>query len=125
MGCEGNLFISMPRGDVVPLEFDIYESDGETITQMDFDDIFFTVKKNFTDRNYKFQKRLSDGNIVRDRDWHYHILIDAEDTNYLPFGDYVFDIELVKHNLTVPDIKQTIVGKLILSEESTYASNEE
>jgi hypothetical protein len=124
MGCNDILKIVMPRGDVRPLQFDVLEADGETMTDIEFDDIYFTVKKNFTDRDFKFQKKLSDGTITKDDDGHYHTFIDSTDTDILPFGEYVFDIELKKSNASVPDIKQTTVGRLIITEESTYARNE-
>ena len=125
MSCRDILTIVMPRGDVRPIQFDVYESDGETMTDIVFDDIFFTVKKNFTDKDPRFQKRLSDGSITKDEEGHYHTVIYSTDTDVLPFGEYVFDIELKKSNASVPDIKQTTVGRLIITEESTYARNEE
>ena len=125
MGCNDILRIVMPRGDVRPLQFDVLETDGETISDIEFDDIYFTVKKNFTDRDFKFQKKLSNGSITKDSEGHYHTVIDSADTDNLPFGDYVFDIELKKENSSVPNIKQTTIGRLIVTEESTYAGNEE
>lgn len=125
MTCNKNgLSIIMPRGDVRPVKFEVVESDGETKTDIEFDDIYFTVKKNFTDAKFKFQKRLSDGTITKGEDEYYHFTIEADDTNPLPFGSYVFDIELVKNNLMSPEIKQTTVGGLILTDESTHARNE-
>ena len=54
--CE-SLSIIMPRGDVRSEKFEILESDGETKSDIEFDDIYFTVKRNFTDTKYLFQKR--------------------------------------------------------------------
>lgn len=123
--CVSELSIVMPRGDVRPFKFGVYEPDGETISDIEFDDIFFTVKKNASDLKFVFQKRLSDGTIsAKDEDGLYGVVIEAADTDPLPFGEYVFDIEVFKNNLKSPAIKQTTRGVLILENEVTYARNE-
>jgi len=43
-----------------------------------------------------------------------------EDTDNMCFGEYMFDIELV----IVGELKQTFVGKFILTAEVTFAENE-
>lgn len=59
------------------------------------DDIFFTVKKDYRDRDFVLQKRLSDGGIVFDsEDGHYHFTILPEDTDSLEFGSYDFDLKI-------------------------------
>ncbi len=110
--------ISMPRGDIRPIQFTVFNSNGE-ISNIDFDEIYFTVKRSFRDRSALFQKRLSDGTIEKNENG-YRFVIRPEDTDRLDVDRYVFDIELVLDD----DIKQTTVGELILTDEVTFASNE-
>lgn len=119
---DENMSIIMPRGDIREVLFNVYvDEDGEEVIYTDdFDEIYFTVKEFFEDEEYLFQKRLTSGTITKDETSTYHIPIEPEDTNDLEFGEYMFDIELVTGN----SIKQTTTGRLILTYESTYASNE-
>lgn len=119
---DENMSIIMPRGDIREVLFNVYVDDQgqEVIYTDDFDEIYFTVKELFEDEEYLFQKRLTSGTITKDEESTYHLTIEAQDTNELEFGEYVFDIELVAGST----IKQTTTGKLVLSYESTYASNE-
>ena len=111
--------IVMPRGDLRQVAFTIRSpDDGSPIT--DFSEIFFTVKKTYKDRLFLFQKRLTKGDIVLNEEDGYQFTILPKDTDKLPFGEYVYDIEVVREE----DIKQTFAGRLLLSEEVTYSENE-
>ena len=116
------IHIYLPRGDIRDIPFEVYTvvDDEDVIYTDDFDEIYFTVKKRFTDEEYVFPKRLTNGSITKDIDSIYHISIEPEDTNDITFGDYVFDIEVVTGNV----IKQTTTGSITIGYESTYASNE-
>lgn len=111
------LNITMPRGDLRAVKFKVNQG---TSIYTDFDEIFFTVKKSFNNRNALFQKKLSDGTIILREDDLYHLRIEPEDTDGLDYGTYAFDIELVKGDT----IKQTTVGELVLTNEVTFAENE-
>ena len=113
------LQIVMPRGDRVSKSFIIRGPDKQPFTGT-LDEIYFTVKKSFMDRNYKFQKKLSDGSIASVGGGRYQFTILPEDTDGLNFEDYDFDIEVIKYN----EIKKTFAGKLILTVESTHRGNE-
>ena len=112
--------IIMPRGDLYPVSFQIYETEDD-ITHIDFTQIYMTCKKSNKDRIPLFQKSLSSGSITKVSDGQYQFMIEPEDTNNLQFGEYDFDIELINDN---PRIKQTITGTIRLSEETTWAVNE-
>ena len=112
------LKITMPRGDMKPVEFYISDIDSED-TDIEIDEIYFTVKKGFIYNDIIFQKRLSTGEIEQKEGYTYSFVIEPEDTDNLKFGEYSFDIEIVG-----PSLKKTFVGKLILSEEATWATNE-
>jgi hypothetical protein len=113
------LKISIPRGDIRNFKIAIKDPSGD-LTGLTFDDIYFTVKRGYLNQEFKFQKRLSDGTITKNEEGYYLFSILPNDTNNLPFGDYDFDIEIVKDDA----IKQTTVGVLTLTKEVTYQSNE-
>lgn len=111
------LRIQMPRGDIRPVNFVVK---GLKDCDIEFDEIYFTVKLASTRPGFLFQKRLSTGDIEIMEDGSYQFTIDSEDTNQLKYGRYVFDFELVSG----ADIKQTFIGELILTDEATHAENE-
>lgn len=113
------LNITMARGDIEACPFDITDSNGQLL-DIDFDEIYFTVKRNFSDRTFLFQKRLGAGTIEKIETGKYTFTIEPNDTDYLSFGKYVFDIELLYEN----EIKKTFTGILTLTEESTHYVNE-
>ena len=111
--------ITMPRGDIRPIHFNIYDSEG-ACCPIEFDEIYFTVKRSYSDTAFLFQKRLYTGTIWRCDDHGYEFIIEAADTDNLKIGKYVCDIEL----LYGTELKQTTVGELVLTNEVTFASNE-
>lgn len=115
--------ISMPRGDIRKIPFTVTNPDGEP-AGIDFDEIYFTVKRKFTESNFLFQKRLTTGGIKKEDEDTYQIIIMPEDTNNLainkPGEFYEFDIQLQYLN----EIKETTCGEFVITKEVTYASNE-
>lgn len=110
--------IRMPRGDLRKIKFIITDKNG-TPVDYDFDEIYFTCKKHFTDNYYIFQKSVGDGTITK-TDGYYRMTINPSDTEYLKFGMYVFDVEVISED----SIKQTQVGKLFLTHEATHVRDE-
>lgn len=114
------MYIEMPRGDYRPFCFLLKNKDG-TELNLDVDEIYITFKKDtFNLSKILFQKTLSNGDIVKDANG-YHFAIMPEDTEELQYKEYVFDIEICNEN---PFIKQTIVGKLKLTDEVTHKKDE-
>ena len=116
--------IRMPRGDIRLVRFLINDRNG-TATDVDFTEIYFTVKRNKNDRLYEFQKRLSTGGITKLGLGDYQIKIEPKDTNKMlvnnnRFPNYVFDIQLDYKDF----IKESFVGTFVLTDEVTYAENE-
>lgn len=111
--------INMPRGDLRFIKFAINDVSGH-IVDIDLDEIYITFKKNDDISQYLFQKKLSDDSITKDENNYYHFKIEPENTDNLDYGEYVFDIELVKEG----SIKQTSTGILKLTKEVTFAENE-
>lgn len=115
------MYIEMPRGDIRPITFGVYEPDGHTKSDIVFTEIYFTCKRFAIDDDYLFQKRLTDGSIVRLDNGDYSLRIMPEDTNDLMFDtEYAIDIEILYYD----QIKQTTAGRLKLTEETTAAQNE-
>lgn len=112
--------IKMPRGDIKSFVFSIKDAAGEPV-EIDFENVYFTVKRSFSTKQFAFQKKLSDGTILKDENNLYHFTILPEDTNGLSYGDYVCDIELVN---MAQYIKQTIIGTFQLTDEATWEVNE-
>ena len=116
--------ISMPRGDIRLVRFLVNDRNG-TSTDVDFTEIYFTVKRSAKDRLYEFQKRLSTGGITKLGLGDYQIKIEPKDTNKMRVNDerfpsYTFDIQLDYKNF----IKETFSGSFVLTPEVTYAENE-
>ena len=90
--------------------------------------VYFTIKENVTDKNYKLQKTLDD-DIVCTKKYEengmqcreYNLKINATDTDNLDINkNYVFDIAIISGN-----VKQTITtGILRLLGTATHTHNE-
>ena len=110
--------IKLPRGDIRNIRFQVTDN-GEPYT--DFDEVYFTVKKNYKIVDTIIQKKLSDGGIELDTTTcYFSFKLNPEDTNGLAYNTYVFDIEVVKGDV----IKQTTLGELTITEEVTFSENE-
>lgn len=125
-----NVLFEFYIGDTYTRDFTISDYAAE------ISEIYFSVKKNITDKRTALQKTLSDGgitltDITYDDDGNiatrtYNILINAEDTEHLtPNIDYTCDIEIVTPGVNDVDIKKTIVtGTFRLTNATTRYYNE-
>lgn len=105
------------RGDTKAFKFQIIDANGDPITT-EMDSVYFTVKKNFTNKNAIFQIKKAD--MTFDEDGYYHAVIQPENTNGLDYGNYVFDIEYIKDGVK----KTPLVDKFIINHEVTFPVNE-
>lgn len=110
--------LAQTRGDTVGYNFTRVASDGSVITAKP-DEIYFTVKESYKTPNFILQKTMSDMLQAEDGKWSF--VLQSYDTDCLPYGTYVYDIEIVKDGAVITIAK----GKFILTEESTWAINEE
>ena len=108
--------IEFPRGDSYHKGFILKQGDVQIGDQPD--EVYFTVKNNYEERSYLFQKKLSTGGITFDNG-HYVLYIDPQDTDGRKYGDYVFDFEFIFDGK-----KSTFCGKLKLTNEVTFVTNE-
>ena len=117
--------IAMPRGDIRLHRFLIKDLDG-VATDIDFSEIYFTVKKTTMDRDFIFQKKLSSGTeIIKLGPGDYQVKIEANDTQNLAYGNYKFDIQLNwSDEKGTEQFKESFVGDFVVKEEVTFYYNE-
>ena len=106
--------IRMPRGDIRNIHFTVRDANDTEVSKE------FTVKANTSSRKIIIQKKLTDGTITK-RGNVYSFSIMPEDTDNVDYGTYYYDIELIRGD----QIHQTFVGKLIITEEVTFAGDTE
>ena len=116
------LHISMPRGDIRSIRFQVFSNlETEEICDVDFTEIYMTVKADVYAQDYLFQKRLSTGGIEKLGIGDYRVKLEKADTDPLDFNKtYPFDIELIYEN----EINQTELGELEITPEVTCKWNE-
>lgn len=85
--------ITMPRGDLRNVHFTVHDANDAEVSK-GFTQITFTVKENTSSRKVIIQKKLTDGTITKDGNV-YSFSIVPEDTDYIDFGTYYYDIELI------------------------------
>jgi len=87
--------IALNRGTSLKLKTQRLDINGDPIlTQAQ--EMYFTVKKRWTDVNPVFQKSLSD--MEFDEEGYYHFEIMPTDTENAPYGRYVWDFTPVENN---------------------------
>ena len=104
------------RGDTQPLKFQRLDAEGHAITQTPTA-MYFTVKTDFNASDYVFQKSIEDMTLGEDNYWHF--VINPEDTQALPVGNYVYDIEVT----TEGNVFTISKGTLKLLAEATWYLN--
>ena len=109
--------ITMPRGDLREVNFNVYDASGAEVSKA-FTQITFTVKKTPYSRQIVFQKKLTDGTITR-TDNTYSFAINPEDTDFIDYGTYYYDVELIRGDA----LHQTFVGNLVITPEVTFAND--
>ena len=93
----------MTRGDTVRADIQIKNRDRTDYTPSENDRIKFAVKKDYTDDFELITKYIQPDEMLLE--------IDPEDTEALPFGKYVYDIELITEDGTV----DTFISKAIIN----------
>ena len=83
--------LEITRGDTTAIGITVRGLDGAPM------ELYFSVKKNYNDKNYIIQKTLEDG-ITDDGENRYVVRIESEDTETMTFGKYVYDFEITVNN---------------------------
>lgn len=112
--------LTIIRGDTKYFKFQRKKKHDESIITKLPDKLYFTIKYDYNIDDVIFQKTLENGIEFNAADNYYYITIDPKDTNNLPYGKFVYDIEVIKD-----EIKQTIaIGEIEIVNEVTFANNE-
>ena len=102
------------RGDTFTFCFIRYNESGEVITDIP-NNIIFEVKSDYNSETL-IKKELNKGIIFDKEDYIYTITIDADETNSLDFGAYVYGIEI-----NIDGVIKTIKdGLLVLEKEVVH-----
>lgn len=108
--------IEFTRGDTCPIKFSLVDSNGTILELKPSDELYFTVKDNFTTTQVKLQKKYSTGDITQEEDGSYKLVIESQDTENWKYGSYVWDIELISGDYT----RTVAIGNLTLTNEVTF-----
>lgn len=108
--------IEFTRGDTCPLKFNLVDAEGNKLVLTASDEMYFTVKNNYTTTTEKLQKTYGNGDITREDDGSYKLIISADDTENWNYGSYVWDIEVVSGDYT----RTIAIGNLTLTNEVTF-----
>ena len=101
--------LSMVRGDTFSFDVALPDIDSASIAS-----IYFTVKKNATDKSFIFQKALGDG-ITLTENTTYRVRIAPEDTSGITAGRYAYDLQIGIGS----DIYTVIMGTLKIVQDVT------
>lgn len=78
--------IKMTRGDTLRVTISMIDEEGNEYTPMEGDVIRFAAKKYYLDAETKIHKIIPNDTLLLE--------LEPEDTKNLPFGEYVYDIEI-------------------------------
>lgn len=111
--------IEFPRGDTCPLCMTLKDSDGNVLIPTEGDEIYFTVKKNYTTQDVVLQKKYSndDFEVV---DGVIKFVLSHSDTASLAYGSYNYDVQFKSNDY----VKTILKGSITLTEEATWINNE-
>ncbi|MBC8585554.1 hypothetical protein [Youxingia wuxianensis] len=102
--------MELTRGDTGRFTVSVQNQDGSPYSPASGDVMVFSVKKSVTDTEYLIHKTITGGQVI----------IEPEDTQSLPFGNYVYDIQLTLENgdvnTIVPPSTFTVCGEVSYGE---------
>lgn len=108
--------IILTRGDTLPLKFQRKDANGDVIMETPAS-MYLTVKRSWEDYTAVLQKSMTD--MEMDEEGFWHVVIEATDTEKLPYGDYVMDVEVATDRYVCTIIKD----ELRLTGEATWSWN--
>lgn len=118
-----NVLFEFYIGDTYTRDFTISDYSSE-ITE-----VYFSVKKNNSDKRTVLQKKLDNGITLTDVQYDdegnitsrtYNILINADDTEDMQVDfEYPFDIEIITPGANSVDIKKTIISGIFKLKSAT------
>ena len=111
--------IKMNRGTSLRLRARRIDAGGNPIKQK-AEEIYFIVKKRWTDETALITKDLSD--MMFDEDGYYHFTILPEETEHLAYGQYAWDFTAIESNDTYR--AKPAHGYLIIGNSAGWIINE-
>lgn len=81
-----NTTITLTRGDTLKVQVKIFDDQGESYIPKNDDVIRFAMKKDYEDESPLILKVIPNDTLV--------LTLEPSDTKRLPFGKYVYDIQL-------------------------------
>ena len=116
----GNLqTIAINRGTTLKLKAQRKYPNGEPIL-VPADEIYFIVKKGWTDKVALIIKDLS--NMTFDENGYYHFTITPQDTENLAYGEYVWDLTPVNEDNTYR--QEPAHGNFVIGNSAGWIVNE-
>lgn len=96
------------RGDSAAFSIGVFDTDGNAVALTDGDVLTFTLRRTPRSPTIVLQKTITDGTLT----------INPSDTQDMPFGSYVYDVELKRADGYV----DTVIPphEFLLLEEVTY-----
>jgi len=99
--------ITLTRGDTLKAQITLTDAEGNPYEPMAGDVIRFAAKKNYSDNSILINKKVSTDTMI--------LTLNPSDTKNLPYGDYVYDIQLTRSSGEVDTF--ITKGTLVLTEE--------
>jgi hypothetical protein len=99
--------ITLTRGDTLKAQITLTDAEGNPYEPAPGDVIRFAAKKNYSDNSILINKKVPTDTMV--------LTLNPSDTKNLPYGDYVYDIQLTRSSGEVDTF--ITKGTLVLTEE--------
>ena len=116
--------LTLIRGDTHDITFKLITEDGSSYQLQGNDNVYFTIKKTFYQKNYCLQKKFGDGISYNASTEEYEIKLDQPCTCNLECGSYVYDIKVVINSITPKIVKTLLKGQVALDTNATHKENE-
>lgn len=112
--------LEFPRGDTKKFKFKLQDKQEQPLNLTSTDKLYLTAKKDSNSNTVLFQKTIGNG-IQLEEDGYYHVTINPDDTNQLPYGSYGYDIQIKTAD---GKTKTLIVATITLTDEYTHKGDE-
>lgn len=110
--------LEFTRGDTQFLKFQLKDGFENVISPTSEDNIYFTVKQNQNSSKALIQKKYPES--IEYTDGYFNFTLNSDDTSDLPYGTYMYDIELKSGDY----VKTLGFGTITLTEEITNKEDE-
>lgn len=111
-----DFYITRGNNKNIPI---VFKKNNEAVKEK-ADKVYFSVKCNYKDDEVVFQKTLDNGITFNEETGVYTIELLPNDTNELCFGDYDYDIEIIRNG----KVDTPLMGVFKIGKEVTHKCNE-